>query len=276
MNKPRFTTIPDEMLHVAEGVYRQLTTEGYRVSVEFQKIEFPRTPSLQAKRGHTTLLIEVTSQVEKAIALAWTRYGHSCDSDTQFAFAIPNQPGASQGDMEFCAINKVGLLTFDVAGSGMELIPPIDLGMRIELPELSKLPPKVRAAVATSYKKFERGDWRDGLADGCLAVEDRARRYLKGRISKPGVRVLSEKGKPLNLTNTQIEKATLGALGKYFLGISSPNALDSLLAKTIPIINPERIGTVHKRHSASVEKKLRSKAGQRMYAAINCLQELLK
>jgi hypothetical protein len=248
--------------------------QGFRVTIEALELEYPRTPTLVGKRSHTKLFVEVTGKFNRDLASTWARYGRSCDSDVQVALAIPKRPGVSQGDMEYGKANKIGIYTVDVNGNVTEILSAIDLGLRVELPELKTLPPAVRSIAAPFYAKFERGDWRDGFAEACLAVEQKARRYLKARISKPGVNVLGRNGKRLNLKAAQIDKSTLGQLGQFFLGITSPNSIDSLLAKSLPTINPERIVAVHRRGSAATERKLRARTGQRMYLILNCLRKL--
>lgn len=275
--KARFSTVPDELLHVAVGACAYLKMKGFSVTVEAKHVEFPRTPTLVGKRQHSTLFVEVTSKLEKELAEAWIRYASSCDTDIQFAFAMPNNPGVSQTDVEFCTKHKVGVYTFTVPGEGTEIIVPVDLAIRVALPELEKLPTAVRTIVAPFYAKIEKGDWRDGFADACLAIEDVSRKHLKVIIGKPGLSVLDRKsGKPIKLTAKIINKATLGQLGVWFSGISTPTPLDSMLANALPLINPERIGAVHKRLSAASERKLREKIGRRMHAIVNCLVALKK
>ena len=124
--------------------------------------------------------------------------------------------------MELCRKERIGIYTFDDDGAAMELLAPVDLALHVELPALATLPHKVGAIVAPFYAKFDRGDWRDGFADACLAIEDSARSYLRSRISKPGVNIIGKNGKVLKLTVKQINRLTLGQLTRYFLGISTP------------------------------------------------------
>lgn len=272
----RFSTVPEELLHIAMGACAYLRMKGFYVKIEEYNIEFPQTPTLIAKRQHSTLFVEVTSAIRRDLANVWIRYASSCDTDIQFAFAIPNNPGVSQSDMEFCRHNKVGIYTFDVPGNAIEIMPPVDLAIRVALPELEKLPKPVRATLAPCYDKIERGDWRDGFADACQSVEDESRKYLKSIFNKPGLSIQNKNGSPIKLTIKIINKSTLGQLGGYFLGITTPSLLDSILATTLPSINPERIGAVHRRRSVSSERKLREKIGRRMHAIVNCLVELNK
>jgi len=189
---------------------------------------------------------------------------------------MPNEPGASQADMEYGAAHKIGIYTVSVAGKVTELRAPVDLGIRVDLPELQTLPVPVRKLVAPAYRKFEQGDWRDGFADACLAFEQESRKYLKSRSAKPGVSILKKNGKPISQRAKQIDKATLGRLGHFFLGVSTPNSIDSMLAKTIPIINKERNPVTHKRRSVATEKRLRARTGKTMYTILNCLIDLAK
>ena len=273
--KVHFSTVPDELLHIAIGAHAHFSMLGFRLIPEQSEIEYPRTPTLVGRRRHSTYLLR-WRKIGRENACAWARYGRSCDSDVQVAFAIPNNPGAKQADMELCRKERIGIYTFDVAGEATEIVAPVDLALHVELPELRTFPPKVRAIVAPFYEKFERGDWRDGFADACLAIEDECRKNLRSRIGKPGVRILDKSGRPINLTIKQINRSTLGKLAGYYLAISTPNTLDSLLAKTLPTINPERIAAVHNRRLPATEKKLRKLAGRRMHSILNCLRELLK
>ena len=275
MAKPRFSTVADEFLHVAEGTHDFLVTNGFRVSVEATDIEYPRTPTLLAKRAHSTLFVEVAGSFRKDVALAWARYGTSCDRDVQVVMAIANKPGLAQSDLEFATQNKVGIYTCDLSGHIAEMLAPVDLAFHVALPILAEMPVRLRAILAPIYGKFDKADWRDGFRDACTALEEEARKYLKVRSVTTGVAFLDPKGKPITLGLNKISKATLGSLGVYFLGITTPNILDSLLAKTLPIINPERILIVHKKGAATTEKRLRKRAGQQMYVIINCLREIV-
>jgi hypothetical protein len=75
--------------------------------------------------------MEVVRKLEKEVASAWARYGRSCDSDVQVAFAIPNTPGASQGDMELCRRERIGVYTFDVDVVATEILSPVDLALHV-------------------------------------------------------------------------------------------------------------------------------------------------
>src|SRR6185312_4170114 len=136
------------------AAHSHLDMNGFVVRVEKANIEYPRTPTLIGKRGHSKLFVEVIDKFDRAVALMWIRYGQSCDTDVQFAIALPDNPGPSQGDIMFATANKVGILIVAESGTPTEVVQPVDLALRVNLPDLASLPKAVRRVAAPFYSKF--------------------------------------------------------------------------------------------------------------------------
>ena len=74
-------------------------------------------------------------------------------------------------------------------------------------------------------------------------------------------------------SHNAIDKMPLGALAEMIGQIKNQTQLDSLLARTLPKLNRERITVAHRKSQA--EGRLRRNGGRHMFRVINALRELL-
>jgi hypothetical protein len=225
------------------------------------------------------LLVEIASDIPLFRVDEWVRYGRSCASDTRVALCVPSEL-RDKGPIElkessYAYLRQCGVGLYRASTTQIvEMIPPIDLGLNVQLPELRRLPKGARKALGPAYEKFSRGDWREGFEEASLAVEEKARAYLKEGIKSTRIVIVGYKGRIATPTVKQVDKMTLGMLAKMFANIQHQNHHDALLAAVLPQLNPDRIGVVHKKGTAAAERSLRKNVGRLMWTAIQALRAL--
>jgi hypothetical protein len=269
-----FKTVPDELLHVAEALEDYLGNEGYDVAIEDSELGFPFTPTLLARRGHETLIIELATALDQQRLGRWGKYCRSQSSDTRLCATVSYDEAHKAQTAEFCHSHRIGLWTFR-DGAIQELRAPVDLAVHIDLPDLRDIKPKVRRFLAGPFKKINSDDWRDGLSDIYMVIEDSARDYLREGIDRTRIVTKKSKNGPA-LTVAEVDGMTLGQLSYAFANIQSQNQQDSLIASTLAMINPIRVELSHRRLRPAAEAAIRRDFGKHVYAAINCLEEILK
>jgi hypothetical protein len=151
-----------------------------------------------------------------------------------------------------------------------------DLSLNMSLPELSGLPPKVRAALGPMYEQYEHSHWREAFESGCQAFEVACRAYLKAGIASGRIVVLTDKGKARKLTGGTVDKMSLGVLAVAFANIQTPNHSDIALASILAKINPNRILAAHHKNTAAAERKLRKYVGQDVWLFIAGLRKIFE
>jgi hypothetical protein len=268
-----FKTVPDELLHVAEALEDYLGNEGYDVSIEGSELGFPFTPTILAQRGHETLIVELSTALDQARLGRWFKYCRSQNSDMRLCATVSYEEAHKPQTTEFCQAHRIGLWTFR-DGEIVELRPPVDLAVHVDLPDIRDIPPKLRRYLAGPFKKISGGDWRDGLGDIYLAIEDRARDYLAQGIER--TRIVSKKRNGRDLTVAEVDGMTVGQLAYAFGNIQNQNQQDSLIASILAMINPTRVELIHRRMTKAAEEAIRRDIGRHVYAAISCLEEILK
>jgi len=269
-----FKTVGDELLHVAGDTETLFANEGYTVALETKEIGFPFTPTLVCRRGHQTVIVEISSSLDRDHTERWIRYCKSQTADTRFCAVVRSQTGVDQHTMRFAVEKGLGLYVHDDQQL-MEVRAPVDLAVHIALPEIVDLATPLRPLLAPAFQKVKGGDWRDGLNEAYLEVEQLAREYLKDGISSGRIVIVTKKRKKtINLAIDAVDKMTLGELKNSFSLIQNQNYKDAIIGSTLAMINKTRIGLAHKRHSKAVEAELRLQVGQNMYAVITCLEEL--
>jgi hypothetical protein len=149
----------------------------------------------------------------------------------------------------------------------------VDLAVNVQLPRRETLHPKLRRALGPAYDQFDRADWREGFGTACEVVDQEARRYLTHGIRKSKIVLASPAGRPINLTPAGIQKLTLGQLAAQFENIQGPNQRDSMIAKALKEINPDR--NAHRHKKRRMEEQLRRNVGRDMYIIIQALKALL-
>ena len=269
-----FKTVPDELLHVAAEAEEHYAQEGYDVSIEARDIGFPVTPTLVCRAGHETVIVEVSSSLDTRRCDRWIRFCRSMTTDTRFCLVIRTREAVDHLTMQYAIDNRVGLCVHNDERL-MEVRPALDLALHIALPDLQDLKPAVRKLLAPTFRKINAGDWRDGLSDAYLEVEELAREYLKTHITSGRVVInVTIKKVTRQLTPDDIEAMTLGQLKDAFAKIQNQTAKDARIASTLALINKTRVGLAHRRRRNAVEAELRLQVGQHMYAVINCLDDL--
>jgi hypothetical protein len=276
MTMPRrtYNTIAVELVEYADRVADHFESTGYRVRVEHVELGRPFTPTLVCDRKPTTVLIDVVTRLDHGRVEAWVRYARSCGKDTRVAICVPHTVALSNSEVGKLSASGVGLYTV-MADSVVEQCLPADLALNVALPEPRSLSKEVKTKLGSAYEKFNRQQWREGFEDACLALEVEARRYL-AKWSRTGrIRILGKKGVPGTLTTQEINKLTMGQLAVTFDRIQAQNHTDSLVAKALRRINKDRVGVVHHKGRAVVEKRLRTNVGQHMWVIVAALKEMV-
>jgi len=204
----------------------------------------------------------------------WIRYCRSQIADTRYCMIIRSPGNVSPRAMTYAADNHLGLGLHDDQQLTM-IRQPADLAVHVALPELGTLPKPLRAILAPAFQKIFEADWRDGLGDACLAVEERARDYLKAGIDSGRVIIIRGKKNPKQLSSADVEGMTLGGLKIAFSQIQNQNQKDALIGATLSLINKPRVSLAHKRKYERVEAELRQQIGLNMHAIIACLEEMI-
>jgi hypothetical protein len=270
-----FRTVPTELLEYAEAAVTFFKNRGYTVKIEEMKSEYPNRPTLVCKRQQTTLFIEVHSTFPSRRLMDWILYCGSCSGDTQVALVIPKGTNLKPKEMDILLKQKIGLYLASSEGL-VENNPSTDLALKISLPDMTTLSKKVRALLGSVYEKFERGQWRDGFKDACQVLEAQARRYLKDGIRTGRITIIDSKGNPKNPPNKAIDKMPIGPLAITFANIQAPNRVDTMIAKTLSRINPDRVAITHKNERKQTEKSLRRNVGGHMWVIIQAISEVGK
>lgn len=272
-----FRTIPDELLHVAEAAEQYYQNQGYEVALEQREIGFPFVPALVCRRGHETVIVEVMSDLERGRIERWLRYGKSQTVDTRLCVFVRRQGMLTAEELQYAITAKLGVQVHDDT-SCLEVRAPSDLAVHVALPDLADLKPAVRPLLGSAFKKVNENDWRDGLGEAYLEIEQHARDYLKvGMQSGRIVIQKTKRGQPTGyvVTDAEVDKMTLGQLKDAFARIQNQNFKDSTIGSTLAMINKTRVGLAHKRRAKAVEAELRQQVGQHMHAVISCLEELI-
>lgn len=270
-----FTTVSIRLLEYAEVTVDYFKNLGYKVYPEKNELEFPYTPTLVCVRGATTLIIELSNKLlDENKTSSWVSYGKSCSKDTRFAICLPpkaEHPATLEKNLKDMG---VGLYIVQDENQLMERIPPSDLALQLQLPQLNSLPSKLRSRLGSAYEQFGRSHWREGFEEVCQVLETEARRYLKNGVKTGRITIMGKRGVS-NPTSQRIDKMTMGQLAITFANIQNQNYLDAQIGKTLDHINGDRIGVVHHKAKAKTEKHLRANVGQHMWTTIGLLKKMI-
>ncbi|WP_454860108.1 hypothetical protein [Promicromonospora soli] len=263
MKAADFVSTPDDLLASAIRIGEHLELGGWKVKIEPFDLAYPRTPVFTAKREHTTSIVEVQSSLNAGVAAEWARFAKASSTDTRIVIGTSGTFDAAS--LEQLRTLGVGLLMIGTDGP-YEVLPPIDLALQIELPEL---PAKLRSILGAAYDLFDKGQWREGFEHACTRFEQEARKYLKARV-RSGAQFISSGGKPVTYSQAKIGKMTIGQLADVFAEMRSPNVPDSRLGQCLKEINPGRITAAHYKGTAIVrERKLRADVARNMFLVVN-------
>jgi hypothetical protein len=270
----KFLTIPEELIGAADAAVDYFRNHGYKIKIEHRDLAYPYVPAFIAARTPTNLIVEIGSAVDVERMRQWLRYCRSCSRDTRIATCVRHEADVPASIQMILRREGIGL--YYTNDDFMEILPPNDQALTLQLPDLQRFAAAVRDLLGPSYEKFERGDWRESFSDACQAMENEARAHLKRSLTSGRIKVLDKNGRPRKLTNAQIDRKTIGQLHHDFDQIQSPNYLDSQISKALAAINPDRVGVVHKKRRHRTEASLRRNVGHLMWTIINVLVEMKK
>lgn len=266
--------MPDELVEHADAFGDHFEQMGYGVRTEQPGIEQPYTPTFALKRQRTTLYFEVDVRIHIDKLDEWVRYCKSSDRDTRIALGLPGSASTSPQDEQ--RLRSMGIGLFRSMPDGVvEVVPPRDVSLRMELPDPRSLPPRMRKLIGPVYEQFSRSNWREGFEEACQAVEVEARRYLKRDLRRGRLVFVTPKGKVYAWTEAHIERMTMGQLVEAFRSIKTQNYTDSLVGQILGQLNKDRIGVVHHKSKPTTEERLRRNVGRNMYRVIAALKALL-
>jgi hypothetical protein len=269
---PRFRTVADELLPSALAVHTHFSLHGYTVRIERAELGAPFTPTFTLSRDRTTLHVDVVQSVDLRRIREWVKYGKSTASDTRLAVCVPSVTAVRNGDRAELREMRVGLLALD--GPGItEILPPQDLSLAVELPDLLALKRRVRRLLGHAYEQFNDGDWREGFEEACQSFEIEARSYLKQGTRTGRIKVQSKTG-PKQLASAEVDGMTMGQLAQVFGMILTPTRLDEVIGQALARLNKDRIGVVHHKRKKVTENRLRRNVGRHMWVIVHALTEL--
>jgi hypothetical protein len=269
-----YRTIPEELLEFADVSAKYFADLGYTVKPEHHEIPFPYRPTWHCKRSNTTLLVELDSEIRFDRLEDWSRYGRSCTRDTRVGLVIPSD--AARSGKDDIGLRELGIGLYIVTGDRlMEAIAPHDLAVSVVLPNIAKLPPRMKKVLGPVYEQFDRSQWREGFEDACQAVESLARRYLKDGISRGRITVGNRVGNPVDVKPKQIDSMPMGELATTFKNIITQNYSDRVIAQALTTLNKDRTNVAHRKVKAATEARLRQNVGQHMWVVVTALKELL-
>lgn len=272
MPRHAYKTVPDELLGFTDIVITDFRNRGFRVRIEPSHLGFPYTPTFVCSRANTTIIVELDGQIRLSRLEDWVRYGSSCGRDTRVVVCLPSTIALSGADFAKLRERRIGLYVVSPLNL-VEQVVAADLGLNLHLPELASLPSAIRRFLGPSYEQFARAQWREGFEEACQVLETEARRYLK-RWSRTGrIRILGKQG-PVQLSDGQIDRLTMGQLAGTFAAIQAQNYPDSVIGRALDRLNRDRIAVVHHKARAITERRLRTNVGQHMWVIIAALKEL--
>lgn len=275
MARWNFLTVPDELLGEAVAIATHFDGLGYHVTAEPRELGYPFTPTLRCDRSPTTLLVEVSRRAQVDRLSEWAAYASACEDDTRVTVGLPDAARIPQKQNLQLSKLGVGLLIVS-AGQVTETLAPRDLSMNVNLPRISRDAVPIRTALGAVYEHFNRSNWREGFSDACVVFEDACRKYLWKAISSGRTGVLKENGQPKVLTRALVDGMTMGQLAGDFRRMQKQNHCDSIIAKTLAALNPDRILVAHKRRRPKTEASLRKSVGPQMWRIVTALREIYK
>lgn len=266
--KPTFLTVADDLVPCAYAAHDYLVGLGYRVKVEKADASAPFTTTMTATRMSTTMHVDVCGTIDLDRIKDWVAYGKSTGRDTRLVLCMPVEAVTSTAQED--ALRKLGVGMFRCGADVTETISPNDLAFNVELPAL---PPNLREALGLAYEKKQRGEWRECFEEACNALEEEARRYLK-HWSKSGRIKVMRKGKPVQLTASEINGLSIGGLANWFAVIVSPTSLDTAIQQVLSAVNDDRVERTHRRRAKRTETRLRQNVGRHMWHIFNVMKQM--
>ncbi|SRR6266851_1417461 len=278
MARRSYQTVAVDLVEHADVFADHFEKHGYKCTVEKSELDFPYVPTLVLTRPPTTLIMEVASGIRLDRLEHWSRYCSSLSKDTRIALGL--SPSAKPSGRKIAKLSLMGVGLYLLEGGDVhQLVTARDLALKVYLPDLKMLHPKIRRLLGSVYEQFDQSMWREGFDDACQAVETSGRAYLKRYLRREmqlgHVAFAKPNGSPINRTPAQIDKMTLGQLAAAFESIAVPNHATSIAAQSLKRLNRDRVGVAHFKMRPSTERRLRDNVGRHMYTVIATLKALL-
>ncbi|MDQ0011544.1 hypothetical protein J2T07_003758 [Luteibacter jiangsuensis] len=253
---------------------RYFRGKGYSATVEPIGFEYPSTPTMRCRRGRSTLLVEAAIAVSFDTVDAWLAYAKSRSESTYIGFLVAEPPGVTHDVMVGLKQRNVGLFSFG-DGRIVELLPPQDLTVAVQLPSLDTLKPTVAKLIRPCFEKIERGEWLDGFRDSCQVLEVLAAKHLKDGVKRGRITFRNKGGAAVSYSSQRIAKLTQGGLANAFSEIVTPIQTDVIFQKALSSTNPDRVMAVHKTARARNSARIRATIGQHLWTIVSALRQVL-
>lgn len=190
------------------------------------------------------------------------------------AVVVPSLRAVDGAALAFLSKERIGLWYLEQENI-KQALPPHDLTMKVELPDLAHRSPKVRQLLSPVFDKFQHRDWKDAFTDACFELEALARKHMKDGIKSTRITVLDKKGQPVNFTNRKIDKLTLGQLAFHFENIQAPNAEDHALSHALTQVNKDRVDQIHHKKKKVTDNHLRKNVGKLMWLITDVVEKVV-
>lgn len=269
-----FNTVPTELVEHADHAYTHFDGLGYRIKIEPYELGYPKTPTLQCKRQHTTVIVEICAKVDIPTLRDWSAYCRSTDRDLRIAICVPESSVAKYLAKTQLECQRLGIGIYVSTSAGLqELVPAQDLSLQVQLPDIKRLPKQLRVALGSAYEQFGRQQWREGFEEACKALENRAKEYLIPQVTQQILSII-EGGVRKNVSEATMRRMTLGQLANTYGKLQPQTLIVSLVHKTLAAINSDRVGVAHKISERKTEKSLRRNVGMHMHAIVQAFRHL--
>ena len=273
MPKRIYVTVAVELTEHADAAADHFESLGYTVKIEHGDVSFPNAPTLHCRRQLTTMAVEVDTAIRLPRLEEWVRYCKSCTKDMRVALVVPSEPQRKPAEED--RLRELGIGLFVAGPNGVvEVAPPKDLAVNVELPDRAGLPRKLRKALGPVYEQFDRSQWREGFESACTALEQEARRYLRSGIERSAVVLVTAKGNVRRVTVEAVDKMTLGQLAVAFSEIQNKSFKEQRIGEVLAQVNKDRVGVAHHKGKALPEVRLRKNVGKHMWAVVTALKLL--
>jgi hypothetical protein len=201
----------------------------------------------------------------------WIAYGKSLSRDFRLAVVLgPNTTSSSRAEATtLCNQARVGLYTTS-SDSLNEVIPPTDLAIPFQVPDIGDLSREKRVLIGPAVEQARKGDWVPAFDEACKAIDQYCRKHLAKGVKSSRIQFANGK----TPTRKAIEKLTIGQLCQHFRDILSPNKDDMTLLDCLESINRDRVDSTHHNKKAGVVRRLRANAGQHLWTIVQAFRDV--
>lgn len=267
-----YVTLSADLVEFADFAFDYLQGDGYRVKVEPHNLYYPNTPSLVGKRGATEHIVEVAAAVDRARIGDWVHYGRARGNETFVSVVVPEGVGVAVAELAALRAMGIGLCSAGPAGVHV-VVGAIDLSTHIGLPDLARERAAVRNLLRDPFRKISDGAVIDGFKDAAAAFEKMARNHFLVGMRSTRISLVTNQGRPRQVTEAQISRMTLGQLGTAYSEIIAPTQADDLARRAIESILKDRNDATHNA-SESVKRRIKRNVPRHVFAILNALREI--